>query len=51
MLGLVRLREGIAAYPQKPVAVAGGHGFGLGHMSRLPRCKKDQKTFASRPDM
>ena len=24
MLGLVRLREGIAAYPQKPTAMAGG---------------------------
>ena len=30
MLGLVRPRESISAYPQKLVAVAGEHGFGLG---------------------
>ena len=30
MLGLVRLREGIVAYPQKPAAAAVGIGFGLG---------------------
>src|ERR1700730_14008693 len=30
MLGLVRPREGISAYPQKPVAVTGGRGFRLG---------------------
>jgi hypothetical protein len=40
MLGLVRLREGIAAYPQKPAAVAGDHGFGL-RPEAAYRAKKD----------
>jgi hypothetical protein len=30
MLGLVRLREGIAAYPQKPAAGSGGIASGIG---------------------